>query len=59
VEELLIALRDERHLLHDPDGMFAQTAPAARAVPQSLYPQAFSVGRFIEVVETQAVWEGI
>jgi hypothetical protein len=59
VEELLIALRDERHLLHDPDGMFAQTAPAARAVPQSLYPMGFSAGRLIEVMETQAVWDGI
>jgi len=59
LEELLIALRDDRHLLHDPDGMFAQTAPAVRAGPQSLYPHGFSVGRFIEVVETQAVWDGI
>jgi hypothetical protein len=37
LEELLIALRDNRHLLHDPDCMFAQTAPATRAKPQSLY----------------------
>ena len=59
VEELLIALRDDRHLLHDPDGMFTQIAPATRAEPQSLYPQGFSAGRLIEVVETQAVWEGI
>lgn len=59
LEELLIALRDDRHLLHDPDSMFAPTAPAAPAEPQSLYPQGFSAGRLIEVVETQAVWEGI
>lgn len=59
VEELLIALRDDRHLLHHPDGMFAQTAPAARAEPQSLYPMGFSAGRLIEVMETQAVWDGI
>jgi len=59
LEELLIALRDDRHLLHDPDGMFAQTAPAARAEPQSLYAQGFSAGRLIEVVETQAVWQDI
>lgn len=59
VEELLIALSDDRHLLHDPDGMFAPTEPAARAEPQSLYPQGFSVGSLIEVVETQAVWQGV
>jgi hypothetical protein len=59
LEELLIALRDDRHLLHDPDGIFAQTAPAARAEPQSLYPQGFSAGRLIEVVKTQAVWQGV
>ena len=59
VEELLIALRDDRHLLHDPDDMFAPTEPAARAEPQSLYPQGFSVGSLIEVVVTQAVWQGV
>lgn len=59
LEELMIALRDDRHLLHDPSGMFAPTAPAVHAEPQSLYPQGFSAGRLIEVVETEAVWEGI
>lgn len=59
LEELLIALRDDRHLLHDPGGIFAPTARAAPAKPQSLYPQGFSAGRLIEVVETQAVWEGV
>lgn len=59
LEELLIALRDDRHLLHDPDGMFAQTVPASSAEPQSLYPEGFCAGRLIEVVETQAVWEDI
>ncbi len=59
VEELLIALRDDRHLLHDPEGMFAQTSPATHAVLQSLYPQEFSAGRLVEVVETQTVWKKI
>jgi Holliday junction resolvase-like predicted endonuclease len=59
LEELLIALRDDRHLLHDPSGMFAQAAPAAHVEPQSLYPQGFSAVRLIEVVETQAVWKEI
>jgi Holliday junction resolvase-like predicted endonuclease len=58
LEELLIALRDDRHLLHDPDGMFAQTTTADRAEHSSLYPQGFSVERLIEVMETQAVWQG-
>jgi Holliday junction resolvase-like predicted endonuclease len=59
LEELLIALRDDRHLLHDPDGIFTPTPPAVYAEPQSLYPQGFSARRLIEVVETQAVWDGI
>ena len=59
LEELLIALRDDRHLLHDPSGMFVQAAPAVRAEPHSLYPQGFSARRLIEVVETQAVWDGV
>ncbi len=59
LEELLIALNDDRHLLHDPDGLFAQRASAAGAERQSLYPQGLSAQRFIEVVEAQAVWDGI
>ena len=59
MEELLIALRDDRHLLHDPGGMFAQAAPADRTQPQSLYPHGFSAVGLIEVVETQAVWQDI
>ena len=59
VEEFLIALRDDRHLLHDPSGMFAPTATATRTEPRCLYPQGFSAERLIEVVQTQAVWEGI
>lgn len=57
-EELLIALRDDRHLLHDPEGLFTQAMPAAPAEPQSLYPHGFSAGRLMEVVDTQAVWDG-
>ena len=59
LEELLIALRDDRHFLHDPDGLFTKTAPTAHADPQSLYLQGFSAGRFIEMVETQSVWRGV
>lgn len=59
LEELLIAIRDDRHLLHDQSGMFAPPAPAGRAEPQSLYPMGFSAGGLMEVVETQAVWQDI
>ena len=59
LEELLIALRDDRHLLDDPDGMLAPTARAPLTKPQSLYPLGFSADRLIEVVKAQAVWEGV
>lgn len=59
LEELLIALRDDRHLLHEPDGLFARPDPAADAARRSLYPQGFSACHLIEVMETQAVWQGI
>jgi Holliday junction resolvase-like predicted endonuclease len=59
LEELLIALTDDRHFLHDPDGLFAQGSPSVSAESQSLYPQGFSAERLIEVVETQAVWAGL
>jgi Holliday junction resolvase-like predicted endonuclease len=59
LEELLIALRDDRQLLHDPDGMFTEPGTATRAAPRSLYPQGFSAKRLIEVVEAQSVWDKI
>jgi Holliday junction resolvase-like predicted endonuclease len=59
LEELLIALRDDRHLLHDPDSMFTEPGTASRTAPRNLYPKGFSAKRLIEVVEMQAVWEGI
>lgn len=59
LEELLIALRDDRHLLHDPDGLFTRPEPAADAPNRTLYPQGFSACHLIEVVEIQAVWQGI
>lgn len=59
LEELLIALRDDRQLLHDPDGMFTEPGTATRAAPRSLYPQGFSAKRLIEVVESQSVWDKI
>ena len=64
VEELLIALRDDRHLLNDPEGLLdgnygadpSHEADASRAA-WTLYPDGFSAERFIEVIESEAVWD--
>ena len=59
LEEVLIALRDDRHWLDDPDGLFCPadgTAIASRPVRASLYPQGFTAGRFKEAIESEAVW---
>lgn len=64
VEELLIALRDDRHLLNDPEGLLsgsygvdeAREADASES-GWSLYPDGFSAERFAEVIETEAVWD--
>jgi Holliday junction resolvase-like predicted endonuclease len=64
VEELLIALRDDRHLLNDPGGLLAGNYGVDGALEAdtsasgwSLYPDGFSAERFVEVIETEAVWE--
>lgn len=66
VEEMLIALRDDRHLLNDPEGLLAGKYQAGRAImddkvssAMTLYPDGFSAERFVEVIETEAVWEEI
>jgi hypothetical protein len=64
VEELLIALRDDRHLLNDPEGLLdgnygadpSLEADASRGA-WTLYPDGFSAERFIEVIESEAVWD--
>ncbi len=64
LEEVLIALRDDRHLLNDPDslldGSWAQgeaQIPAGYPHRNTLYPEGFSASRFVEVVKAQAVWD--
>jgi hypothetical protein len=64
VEELLIALRDDRHFLTDPDDLFAGNYENDRSgaadtskVARTLYPDGFSAERFIELIETEAVWD--
>lgn len=66
VEEVLIALRDDRHLLNDPDGIFFGRFVEADFVnpgdPQrqaTLYPNGFSVGAFVRVIENEAVWDDV
>lgn len=64
IEEVLIALRDDRHLLNDPEGLLSGTYDPDRSAEDetrhstwTLYPEGFRVERFIEVIETEAVWE--
>ncbi|MEJ5127591.1 hypothetical protein WH367_16225 [Comamonas sp. MYb21] len=66
LEEVLIALRDDRMLLNHPHGLFAGHADRAHppddyAKPykdDTLYPDGFSAARLVEVIKTAAVWEG-
>lgn len=59
VEELLIALRDDRNLLHDPGGIFTPAVSSPRPDQKSLYPDGFSASRLLEVIETEEVWRGV
>lgn len=63
LEEVLIALRDDSHLLAAAEGLLRGSEPGprerdvARCVePPSLYPNGFSMSRFIEVIEGEVVW---
>lgn len=66
LEEVLIALRDDRHLLNDSEGlvdgawMESGYADAAHLnkLP-TLYPDEFSLSRFAEVIESEEVWDGL
>ena len=66
IEEVLIALRDDRHLLNDPAGLLSGACGADNSAEDdlrpgewTLYPEGFSVERFIEVIETEAVWDEV
>jgi hypothetical protein len=63
LEEVLIALRDDRHLLDDPDGLLSgmsafdvDTKEHGQEHHDTLYPDGFNAERFVEVIETEAVW---
>jgi hypothetical protein len=64
LEEVLIALRDDRHLLNDPDGIISGRHPDIESEKvnnarqqMTLYPEGFSAARFIEVIENESVWD--
>jgi hypothetical protein len=63
LEEVLIALRDDRHWLNDPFGLFTGQPidmdnidlPEPIMTP-TLYPNGFSGECFVDVIEQQTVW---
>lgn len=63
LEEVLIALRDDMHLLNDPLGMFSSQGINIDKIDikeanahSTLYPNGFSGKNFIDVIERQSVW---
>lgn len=64
LEEVLIALRDDRHRLNDPDGILSDRnqemefrVPDDAQRQATLYPTGFSAEGFVDVIEKEAVWE--
>jgi len=63
IEEILIALRDDRELLTDPIGILGEeyglpstNSPTEDQTLETLYPNGFNAQRFIEVLENESVW---
>lgn len=61
LEEVLIALRDDRNLLDDPDGLFGAgegRQMVERSVREfaTMYPAGFSAAGFVDAIATEAVW---
>jgi Holliday junction resolvase len=63
VEEILIALRDDRKFLADPIGVLGKTNEedgdgtlAEKQLLESLYLDGFNALRFVEVLENELVW---
>lgn len=64
LEEVLIALWDDRHFLNDPDGLFSgryrgvhSKGKKKRPQETTLYPGGFTAARFVEVIENESVWD--
>jgi hypothetical protein len=62
LEEVLIALRDDHGLLNDPARLLGHKGPgegdeSIDAAPRvTLYPAGFDFQRFVDVIESEAVW---
>jgi hypothetical protein len=63
LEEVLIALRDDRHLLNDSESLCYNRQGdennrtlAENQIASTLYPNGFSSNYFIDIIERQAVW---
>ena len=62
LEEVLIALRDDSHLLNDPAGFLTGTTMEAYREEtdsdrlSTLYPNGFSISSFVDVIESEAIW---
>jgi hypothetical protein len=62
LEEVLIALRDDSHLLNDPAGLL--TGPTVEEYREetdsgrlsTLYANGFSFSSFVDVMESEAIW---
>lgn len=60
LEEVLIALRDDALLLHDPEHHVSPLiVSASQQVLESLYLRGFSVQNFLAAVISKTVWTGI
>lgn len=67
LEEVLIALRDDRHWLNDPNGLFQTGSAEGKSFAcksdstthMSLYPDGFSATRLVEVIESATVWNNL
>lgn len=62
LEEVIIALRDDRRLLGDPEGLISGRLPASATsaddhARSTLYPSGFDAARFVAVIENELVWE--
>jgi Holliday junction resolvase-like predicted endonuclease len=63
LEEVLVALRDDSHWLDDPEGLVSgkfieavESGAEGAELRRTLFPDGFDAARFVEVVETEAVW---
>jgi len=62
LEEMIVALRDDRRLLGDPERLVSGQLSAASTsaddpAMSTLYPSGFDAARFFAVMESELVWE--